>query len=138
MAPPYAPAMQDRQLISSGSPFEAKVGYSRAVRVGDHVIVAGTAAQWPDGHVDPDPEVQARRCFEIIGAALAQAGSGFADVVRTRVYLVDSADFAGVGRVHGELFAEVRPANTSLVVAALLNPAWKVEIEVEAILGASA
>ena len=86
--------MQDRQLISSGSPFEAKVGYSRAVRVGDHVIVAGTAPQWPDGHVDPDPEVQARRCFEIIGAALAEAGSGFADVVRTRVYLVDAADFA--------------------------------------------
>ena len=125
--------MQDRQLISSGSPFEAKVGYSRAVRVGDRVIVAGTAPQWPDGHVDPDPEVQARRCFEIIGAALGEAGSGFADVVRTRVYLVDAADFGAVGRVHGEVFGDVRPANTSLVVAALLNPAWKVEIEVEAI-----
>ena len=124
--------MQDRQLISSGSPFEAKVGDSRAVRVGDRVIVAGTAPQWPDGHVDPDPEVQARRCFEIIGAALAEAGSGFADVVRRAVYLVDRPTSRGRQRAR-RVFAEVRPADTSLVVGALLDPAWKVEIEVEAI-----
>jgi enamine deaminase RidA (YjgF/YER057c/UK114 family) len=123
-----------RQRISSGSPFEPVVGYSRAIRVGNHVVVAGTAPQWPDGAVDPDPGVQARRCFEIIGAALAEAGASLADVVRSRIYLVDAADFDAIGRVHGELFRDVRPANTTLVVKALLNPAWKVEIEVEAII----
>ena len=127
--------MGDRHLVSSGSPWELIVGYSRAVRVGDRVVVAGTAPQWPDGSVDPDPAAQARRCFEIIGEALAEVGSAFADVVRTRVYLVDADDFEPISRVHGELFADVRPANTTLVVAALLNPAWKVEIEVEAIAG---
>ena len=125
--------MDGRQLISSGSPWELVVGYSRAVRVGPRVVVAGTAAQWPDGSVDPDPGVQARRCFEIIGEALADAGASFADVVRTRVYLVDAADFTAVSAVHGEIFRDIRPANTTLVVAALLNDAWKVEIEVEAI-----
>lgn len=125
--------MAGRQLISSGSPWELVVGYSRAVRVGPRVAVAGTAAQWPDGTVDPDPAVQARRCFEIIGAALAEAGASFADVVRTRVYLIDAADFTAVSEVHGEIFRDVRPANTTVVVAALLNEAWKVEIEVEAV-----
>lgn len=125
--------MDGRQLISSGSPWELVVGYSRAVRVGPRVAVAGTAAQWPDGTVDPDPAVQARRCFEIIGEALAEAGASFADVVRTRVYLVDAADFTAVSEVHGEIFRDVRPANTTVVVAALLNEAWKVEIEVEAV-----
>jgi enamine deaminase RidA (YjgF/YER057c/UK114 family) len=124
-----------RQLVSSGSPWELIVGYSRAVRVGDRVAVAGTAPQWPSGQVDPDPEVQARRCFEIIGAALAEAGARFDDVIRTRVFLVDARDFEAVSRVHGEVFAEIRPVNTTIVVAALLNPAWKVEIEVEAQLG---
>lgn len=112
------------------------VGYSRAVRVGPRVVVAGTAAQWPDGTVDPDPAAQARRCFEIIGAALTEAGASFADVVRTRVYLVDATDFTAVSEVHGEIFRDVRPANTTLVVAALLNEAWKVEIEVEAMVDA--
>jgi enamine deaminase RidA (YjgF/YER057c/UK114 family) len=127
--------MPERKLISSGSPWELIVGYSRAVQVGDRVFVAGTAPQWPDDHVDPDPEVQARRCFEIIGAALTEAGGTLTDIVRTRVYLVDAGDFDAVSRVHGELFASVRPANTTVVVKALLNPAWKVEIEVEAIVG---
>ena len=127
------PPMDGRQRISSGSPWEPVVGYSRAVRVGARVVVAGTAAQWPDGTVDPDPAAQARRCFEIIGGALAEAGATFADVVRTRVYLVDAADFAAISTVHGEIFSDVRPANTTLVVAALLNDAWKVEIEVEAV-----
>lgn len=125
--------MEGRQLISSGSPWELVVGYSRAVRVGPRVIVAGTAAQWPDGSVDPDPGVQARRCFEIIGEALERAEASFGDVVRTRVYLVDAADFTAVSAVHGEIFRDIRPANTTLVVAALLNEAWKVEIEVEAV-----
>jgi enamine deaminase RidA (YjgF/YER057c/UK114 family) len=130
--------MPDRELVSSGSPWELVVGYSRAVRTGDRVFVAGTAPQWPDGHVDQDPEAQARRCFEIIGAALREVGARFADVTRTRVFLVDAADFDAVARVHGEIFAQVRPANTTLVVAALLNPEWKVEIEVDAVLGVNA
>ncbi len=126
--------MDGRQLISSGSPWELVVGYSRAVRVGRRVVVAGTAPQWPDERVDPDPAVQARRCFEIIGEALESAGASFADVVRTRIYLIDGADFTPISEVHGEIFRDIRPANTTLVVAALLNPAWKVEIEVEALL----
>jgi enamine deaminase RidA (YjgF/YER057c/UK114 family) len=105
------------------------------VRVGDRVVVAGTAPQWPTGEVDPDPGVQARRCFEIIGAALAEAGATFDDVVRTRMFLVDAADFQAVGQIHGEVFGAIRPASTGVVVTALLNPAWKVEIEVEAVIG---
>jgi enamine deaminase RidA (YjgF/YER057c/UK114 family) len=122
-----------RQRVSSGSPFESVVGYSRALRVGDRVVVAGTAPQWPDGHVDPDAGVQARRCLEIIGAALEEAGAGLADVVRTRIYLVAAADFEAVGEAHGEAFHDVRPVNTTVVVAALLDPRWRVEIEVEAV-----
>lgn len=125
----------ERQRISSGSPWELIVGYSRAVRIGGQVWVAGTAPQWPNGEVDPDPAVQARRCFEIIETALMEAGGGLVDVVRTRVFLVDAADFDAVSRVHGELMREVRPANTTLVVKALLNPAWKVEVEVDAVIG---
>ena len=127
--------MMERPRISSGSPWELIVGYSRAVRIGGQVWVAGTAPQWPDGEVDPDPAVQARRCFDIIETALMEAGGGLVDVVRTRVFLVDAADFDAVSRVHGELFREVRPANTTLVVKALLNPAWKVEVEVDAVIG---
>jgi enamine deaminase RidA (YjgF/YER057c/UK114 family) len=127
--------MPDRQQISSGSPWELIVGYSRALRVGDRVVVAGTAPQWPNGKVDPDVEVQAEQCFRIIADALDQAGATLADVVRTRIYLVDAHDFTAVARVHGRLFAAVRPANTTIVVAALLDPEWKVEIEVEAIVG---
>lgn len=127
------PWMEGRQRISSGSPWELVVGYSRAIRVGERVVVAGTAAQWPDREVDPDPGAQARRCFEIIGQALDDAGASFEDVVRTRIYLVDPADCAAVSEVHGEIFREVRPADTTVVVAALLDAAWKVEIEVEAV-----
>lgn len=127
----------DRTLISSGSPFEATVGYSRGVRVGDRLCLAGTAPQSPDGTVDPDPGAQARRCFTIIGEALEAAGATFGDVVRTRMYLVDAADFDAIGTVHGEVFGSIRPANTTVVVAALLNPAWKLEIEVEAIVGSA-
>jgi enamine deaminase RidA (YjgF/YER057c/UK114 family) len=129
-------SVSDRQLVSSGSPWELVVGYSRAVRVGDRVFVAGTAPQWPDGEVDPDPEVQARRCFEIIGDALREVGAKWADVTRTRIYLVDADDFNAVSQVHGEIFSHVRPANTTVVVRALLNPQWRCEIEVEAVLGA--
>lgn len=124
-----------RRLISSGSPFETSVGFSRAVRVGDRVLVAGTAPIWPDGEVDPDPEVQAARCLEIIVAALREAGAGPEHVVRTRTYLTAAGDHEAVGRAHGAVFGAVRPASTMIVVAALLDPRWTVEIEAEAIVG---
>ena len=126
-----------RGRVSSGSPFEATIGFSRAVRVGDRVMVSGTAPIQPDGSVNPDPLAQARRCLEIIGSALTAAGSGMEDVVRTRIFLVDAADAAAVSAAHGEAFADVRPAATMVVVAALLDPRWRVEIEAEAILSAS-
>lgn len=123
--------------VSSGSPWELLVGYSRAVRVGDHIHVAGTAPQTADGVVDPDPEVQARRCLEIIQGALIEAGGDLADVIRTRIYLVDAGDFDAVGRAHAAAFASVRPANTTVVVARLLDERWKVEIEADAIITSS-
>ena len=124
----------ERQQVSSGSPFEATIGFSRAVRAGDHVFVSGTAPIWADGSCDPDPAAQARRCLEIIMAALAEAGARPADVVRTRTFLVDVADAGPVGAVHGEVFGEVRPASTMVAVAGLLDPRWKVEIEAEAVI----
>jgi enamine deaminase RidA (YjgF/YER057c/UK114 family) len=124
---------QERLRVASGSPFEPRVGFSRAVRAGDRVLVSGTAPIWPDGSCDPDPQAQAARCLEIILAALAQAGAGPEHVVRTRMYLVDAADWEAVGRAHGSVFAGVRPAATMVVVAGLLDPRWRVEIEAEAI-----
>jgi enamine deaminase RidA (YjgF/YER057c/UK114 family) len=124
----------ERRRVSSGAPLESVVGYCRAIRVGDRVVVGGTAPIWPDGHVDPDVAVQARRCLDIIGTALDQLGASFDDVVRTRLYLVDAADIDAVGRVHGEVFGAIRPVCTGVVVAALLDPAWRIEIEAEAIL----
>lgn len=125
--------MSDRQHISSGSPYEQPIGFSRAVRVGDRVLVSGTGPVWPDGSCDPDPQTQAARCFEIAVGALAQAGATAADVVRTRMYVTDAADWQAVGRAHGQVFGEVRPAATMVVVAGLVDPRWRVEIEVEAI-----
>lgn len=124
-----------RRLVSSGSPYEPVIGFSRAVRVGDRVLVAGTAPVWPDGSCDPDPGVQARRCLEIIATALAEAGASLTDVVRTRTYLTDPAVADAVGRAHGDAFGAVRPASTMVVVAALLDPRWLVEIEAEAVVG---
>jgi enamine deaminase RidA (YjgF/YER057c/UK114 family) len=124
----------ERQRISSGSPFEPSIGFSRAVRVGDRVIVSGTGPVVPDGPCPDDAGDQARRCFDIIAAALAEAGASLDDVVRTRMYLTAAGDAAAVGAVHGELLGHVRPAATMVVVAALLDPAWKVEIEAEAVL----
>lgn len=123
-----------RQLVSSGSPWEPVIGFSRAVRIGDRVLVSGTAPIWPDGNVDPDPKEQARRCLEIILAALAEAGAGPDDVVRTRTYLTDTAYADPVGKAHGEVFGTVRPASTMVVVAALLDERWKVEMEAEAVI----
>jgi enamine deaminase RidA (YjgF/YER057c/UK114 family) len=123
----------ERQRVRSGSPFEQTIGFSRAIRVGNRVLVSGTAPVWPDGSCDSDPEVQARRCFEIILTALHEAGAGPNHVVRTRVYITDASFADAVGRAHGAVFSEVRPASTMIVVAALLDPRWKVEIEAEAI-----
>lgn len=125
-----------RTNISSGSPFEPVLGYCRAVVVGDRVFVSGTAPSWPDGSLDPDPEVQAARSIEIIAGALAEAGATLADVVRTRVYLASTDVFDAVARAHGAAFSEIRPANTTVVAGALLNPGWACEIEVEAVIGA--
>ena len=124
----------ERRLISSGSPYEPVVGFSRAVRVGEHVYVAGTAPVMPDG-ADPSADAygQARRCLEIIEAALQEAGSALADVVRTRVYLVRVEDFEQVGRAHGEVFGDIRPANTTVLAGGLLDSRWLVEIEAEAV-----
>ena len=125
--------MRDR--IPSSSPFEQTIGFSRAVRVGDRVAVSGTAPIWPDGSCDPDPEVQARRCLEIIFAALAEAGARPDDVIRTRMFITDAAHADAVGRAHGAAFGEIRPAATMVVVSALLDPRWHVEIEAEAVVG---
>ncbi len=135
--PATVPPMDDRQRVSSGSPWELTVGYSRALRVGDRVFVAGTAPTWSDGQVDPDPAAQARRCLEIIAEGLAAVGSSLRDVVRTRMYLIDAADFEAIGAVHGEMLAEALPVNTTVVVAGLLDPRWKIEFEVEAVLRSS-
>ena len=123
-----------RQLISSGSPFEQTVGFSRAVRVGNVVSVAGTAPIWPDGSCDPDPYIQSKRCLEIITVALAEAGATPAEVVRTRTYITDAAYGEAAGRAHGELFSAIRPASTMIVIAGLLRPEWKVEFEADAVI----
>ena len=124
--------MTNRQLISSGSPFEPTIGFSRAVRIGDRVVVAGTAPIWPNGSCPDDAYLQAKRCFEIILEALDQAEFGAEHIIRTRTYLVDRNDAEAVGRAHGELFGEIRPASTMVVVKELLDPKWRVEIEAEA------
>jgi enamine deaminase RidA (YjgF/YER057c/UK114 family) len=121
----------DRQIVPAVSPQAATVGYSRAVRAGKHVFVAGTA---PVGTDSSDAYEQARRCLQIITEALDHVGAKPEHVVRTRVYLVDAADWEAVGRAHGEVFGTVRPASAMLVIAGLLDPGWKVEIEAEALL----
>jgi enamine deaminase RidA (YjgF/YER057c/UK114 family) len=123
----------ERRRATSGSPFEQSIGFSRAVRVGDRIVVSGTAPVWPDGSVDPDPAVQMRRCIEIVEEALTELGAGLGDVIRTRTYLVDAAHWEAAGAVHGQAFAEARPAATMLVVSALLDPRWLLELEAEAI-----
>jgi enamine deaminase RidA (YjgF/YER057c/UK114 family) len=125
----------DRRHARSGSPYEDRMGFSRAVRVGNTVSVAGTAPVWPDGGVDPDPAVQARRCWEIALAALEELDGRPEDVTRTRMYVVAADVAEAVGKVHGEIFGDVRPASTMVVVAGLLDPRWLVEIELDAIVG---
>ena len=124
----------DKQHISSGAGFEKRVGYSRAVRVGHHVWVSGTAPIMPDDADPPaDAYEQARVCLAIIARALEEAGTSLDDVVRTRIYVTDAAHIDAVGRAHGEAFATARPATTGIVTE-LLDPRWLVEIEAEAII----
>jgi enamine deaminase RidA (YjgF/YER057c/UK114 family) len=126
----------DRRLISSGSSWESRYGYSRAVVAGGRVHVSGTAPIMPNDADPPaDAYAQARRCLEIVEGALAEAGASVGDVVRTRIFVTDRAFVTDVMRAHGEVFADVRPACTG-IVAQLLDPRWLVEIEVEAILPA--
>jgi len=120
-----------RQNISGGSPFEPVIGFSRAVRVGHAVHLAGTG---PVGADNLDAEGQTRRVFAIAATALAEAGASFEHVVRTRMFLTHVEDWEAVGRVHGEFFSGIRPAATMVVVAQLLNPAWRIEIEMDAVL----
>jgi enamine deaminase RidA (YjgF/YER057c/UK114 family) len=126
--------MSERQRVSSGSPYETKIGFSRALRVGRNVYVSGTAPIWPDGSCDPDPEVQARRCLEIILAALADAGAAPRHVVRTRIFITQPGYADAVSRAHGAMFGEIRPAATMVVIVGMLDPRWKVEIEADAVI----
>jgi enamine deaminase RidA (YjgF/YER057c/UK114 family) len=120
----------ERRRISSGSPYEPVIGFSRAVRVGEHVHVAGTA---PVGLESDDPYEQTKRCLEILRSALADAGARPDDVVRTRIYATDAGDFEEIARAHGEVFGGIRPASTYVIVSGLLDPRWVVELEADAI-----
>jgi enamine deaminase RidA (YjgF/YER057c/UK114 family) len=124
----------ERQLVSSGAAFEDRVGYSRAVRVGDRVWVSGTAPIMPDDADPPgDAYEQAKVCLAIVERALAEAGASLDDVVRTRIFVTDASLIDAVGRAHGEAFARARPATTGIVTE-LLDPRWLVEIEAEAVI----
>lgn len=125
-----------RKLISSGSPYEPKVGISRAVRVGTFVTVAGTAPLGPDGRTvgTGDPAAQARRCLEIIAGALEKAGASLKDVVRTRILLTRIDDWESVAGVHGEFFRDIRPVNTIMQISRFIDPDWLVEIEADAVI----
>ena len=125
-----------RQLISSGAPWESIVGYSRAVRVGNVVEVAGTTAQDGDGVTGADAYAQTKRALEKIGEALAAAGASFADVVRTRLFVTDISQWEAVGRAHEEVFGDILPASSMVEVKALIDPRMLVEIEVTAIISA--
>ena len=127
--------MTNRVTVSTGAPWEETVGYCRAVRVGNHVAVSGTAPVGDDGEVVGvgDAYVQARRCIEIIERALAEAGAGLEHVVRTRMFVTDISQWQAVGKAHGEAFAAIRPATSMVEVRALIDPDMLVEIEADAI-----
>ncbi|NNM77164.1 RidA family protein [Sphingomonas sp. ID1715] len=127
--------MTECQHTQSASPFEESIGFSRAIRVGDRILVSGTAPVEADGSSTPgDAEAQTERCLDIIIGAVRQLGGQRTDIVRTRMFITDPADADAIGRAHGRRFADVRPAATMLVVSALLRPEWRVEIEAEALL----
>lgn len=128
-----------RQLVSSGSPYEPIIGFSRAVRVGDTVSVGGTAPIGNNGKTAApgDPSGQARRCFDIIKNALNKIGADLKDVVRTRIMLKNIEDWEAVARVHGEYFHEIRPASTIVQVSRFIESEWLVEIEADAVISRS-
>lgn len=125
-----------RRNVSSGSPFEAGIGFSRAVRVGSHVAVAGTAPIGPDGKTASVGDVygQTLRCLQIIEKALEDAGASLRDVIRTRVMLIDIAAWRDAGRAHGEFFGDIRPACTFVEVKGFIDPQWLVELEADAVI----
>jgi len=125
-----------RKLVSSGSPYEPKVGISRAVRAGNVVTVSGTAPLGPDGRTvgKGDAAIQARRCLQIIAAALEAAGASLRYVVRTRTLLTRIDDWQAVAAVHGEFFSDIRPANTIMQVTRFIDPDWLVEFEADAVI----
>jgi enamine deaminase RidA (YjgF/YER057c/UK114 family) len=124
-----------RQNVSSASPFEPIIGFSRAVRIGNTIAVGGTAPIGPDGKTVGlgDPAAQTRRCIEVIRLALEKAGARLEDVIRTRVFFTRQADWEAIGRAHGEAFGNIRPASTMAIVKGLIDDAWLVEIEADAI-----
>ncbi len=126
-----------RQNVSSGSPYEPIIGFSRAVRIGNMIAVGGTAPIGLDGKTAGigDPAAQTRRCLEIIRAALEAAGGRLEDVVRTRTFMTRAEDWKAIGQVHGEVFGAIRPASTMVVVKTLLDSDWFVEIEADAVVG---
>lgn len=131
-----SPRPARRQTVSSGSPYESVVGFSRAVRIGNTIAVAGTGPIGDDGEtVAGGIEEQTRRCWEISLAALEELGGSLANVIRTRTFLKNREDWEGASRVHGEFFSEVRPASTMLAVDSMIDPDWLVETELEAVLG---
>jgi enamine deaminase RidA (YjgF/YER057c/UK114 family) len=123
----------DRQRYNSESPYESKVAFSRAIRVGNRIIVSGTAPFWPDGTFHDDAEMQARRCYEIILDALREFGADARHIVSTRLYITDAGDFQGVVNAQNAILGETRPAAT-MIVSKLLDPRWRVEIEAEAVM----
>jgi enamine deaminase RidA (YjgF/YER057c/UK114 family) len=128
--------MTERQRTQSASPYEESIGFSRAIRVGDRILVSGTAPVEADGSSTVgDAETQTERCLDIIVGAIRQLGGQRTDIVRTRIFITDAADAEAIGRAHGRRFADIRPAATMVVVSALLRPEWRVEIEAEALIG---
>ena len=123
--------MTERQNIPGTSPYEPVIGFSRAVRVGRHVMVSGTG---PVGCDDADIAGQTDQCLTIIAGVLKEAGTSFEHVVRTRIYLTDVNDWEAISRVHGKFFSLIKPASTMVVVKALINPTWKIEIEADALI----
>ncbi|MFQ5851682.1 MAG: RidA family protein [Candidatus Binatia bacterium] len=124
-----------RHCVFTASPYEPRIGISRAVRVGQIIAVTGTAPLGPDGKTvgQGDPRVQARRCFEIIAETLEKLGSSLSDVIRTRIFLTCIEDWESVAQVHGELFRDIRPATTIMQVTAFISPEWLIEIEADAV-----
>lgn len=130
---------RDRRSVFSASPFEELFGFCRATRVGNQIQIAGTAPIGAEGLTVGigDPAAQARRCFDVIGAALRELGGSYEDVVRTRMFLTDIDDWEVIGRVHGDYFRDIQPVSTMVAVARLIDPDWRVEIEADALLAES-